>query len=50
MGTLDANGSTPSETVAPAPTCAKRGLLPPAGQNVGSPDINEYLRTRESDA
>ena len=27
----------------------ERGLLPPAGQNVGSQDSNEYLRTRGSD-
>lgn len=27
----------------------ERGLLPALGQNVGSQDINEYLRTRESD-
>jgi hypothetical protein len=27
----------------------ERGLLPPAGQNLGSQDINEYLRTRESE-
>lgn len=27
----------------------ERGLLPPAGHNVGSQDINEYLRTRGND-
>ncbi len=27
----------------------ERGLLPAAGQNVGSQDINEYLRTRDAD-
>ena len=27
----------------------ERGLLPPVGDNAGSQDINEYLRTRPAD-
>ena len=27
----------------------ERGLLPPAGRNLGSQDVNEYLRTRGTD-